>query len=282
MLPGVFAQIPLNLQKPFTLWNETTYYFFKVICRISRSRGPKKIIMKQVKFGVSRHFVENTQEEWLEILHAGVVWPPSKLIDFGHGLFICLILTLSWLVKQVRFAVSIQAFSGECMGGMAWNLACWYIQSTSRIDYIMIMVYWFYSFWWYFDLVKQVKFAVSGQVKFERSGIMHWKNDLKFDMLMYPDHLLTSFWSSFVDFPCFDGILTQWNGSNLLFLSIFRITHSKKGLKFDLLVHLDRLQNWLDFSHGLLIFLFLLCPLHGSMPIWLAFGDLGVPQLLDP
>ena len=146
MLPGVFAQIPLNLQKPFTLWNETTYYFFKVICPILRSRGPKKIIVKHVKFGVSRHFVENTQEEWLEIWHAGVVWPPSKLIDFGHGLFICLILTLSWLVKQVRFAVSIQAFSGECMGGMAWNLACWYIQSTSRSDYIMIMVYWFYSF----------------------------------------------------------------------------------------------------------------------------------------
>ena len=29
-------------------------------------------------------------------------------------------------------------------------------------DYILVMVCWFTSFWLYFDLEKQVKFAVSG------------------------------------------------------------------------------------------------------------------------
>ena len=45
----------------------------------------------------------------------------------------------------------------------------------------LVTVYWFFSFWHYFDLVKQDKFVVSRR--------MHGENSLKFSLLMYPDHL---------------------------------------------------------------------------------------------
>ena len=42
--------------------------------------------MKQVKFGVWGHFQQNTWEEWSEIWHADVSWPPSELVIFWKGL----------------------------------------------------------------------------------------------------------------------------------------------------------------------------------------------------
>ena len=41
------------------------------------------------------------------------------------------------------------------------------------------------------------------------------------------------------------------------------ITHRGNGLKFCMLMYLDHLQNWLDYGHGLSIFLFL-------VPLWLS------------
>ena len=38
--------------------------------------------MKQVKFAVSRHFLWNAWEEWAEICHGDLSWPPSELIRF--------------------------------------------------------------------------------------------------------------------------------------------------------------------------------------------------------
>ena len=43
-------------------------------------------------------------------------------------------------------------------------IMCWCIQTAFSTDYIFVLVYWFSSFssfWWYFNWVKQVKFAVS-------------------------------------------------------------------------------------------------------------------------
>ena len=57
-----------------------------------------------------------------------------------------------------------RAFAGECMEGMACNLACWCILTVFRTDWIMVMVCWFSSFWCHFDLVKWVKFQVSGHL----------------------------------------------------------------------------------------------------------------------
>ena len=43
-------------------------------------------LMNQVKFGVWGHFLQNTWEEWSEIWHADVSWPPSELIIFWQRL----------------------------------------------------------------------------------------------------------------------------------------------------------------------------------------------------
>ena len=56
--PRVFTQFSLNLQKTFTLWEETKFEPFNVNCQISSPHKPKQS-MKQVKFGVSRHFLDN-------------------------------------------------------------------------------------------------------------------------------------------------------------------------------------------------------------------------------
>ena len=58
------------------------------------------------------------------------------------------------------------------------------------------------------------------------------------------------------------------------FPGICRRTHGGNGLKFDMLMYLDRLQNWLIYGHGLLIFLILVL-------IWLSETDqiLGFPGI---
>ena len=39
-------------------------------------------LVKQVKFAVSRYFLQSAWEEWAEICHADVSWPPSELIQY--------------------------------------------------------------------------------------------------------------------------------------------------------------------------------------------------------
>ena len=53
--------------------------------------------MKWVKFGVSRHFLENPLRKCSEILHADVSWPLSELIRLWLQFLIFLILMLFWL-----------------------------------------------------------------------------------------------------------------------------------------------------------------------------------------
>ena len=85
--------------------------------------------------------------------------------------------------------------------------------------------------------MKQVKFGVSGI--FWRT---HKRNGLKFDMLMYPNHL------------------QNWLGSGrglLIFLSLAAIfwgAHYRSGLGFGQLMYPDHLQNWFSYNHGLLTF----------------------------
>ena len=45
------------------------------------------------------------------------------------------------------------------------------------------------------------------------------------------------------------------NRSNLWFLGFLLRTRGRSGLKFGMLMYPDHLQNWLDFGHGLLIFI---------------------------
>ena len=52
--------------------------------------------MKQVKFGVSGHLLENPLRKWPEILHADVFWAPSELFKLWSQFVDCLILGLFW------------------------------------------------------------------------------------------------------------------------------------------------------------------------------------------
>ena len=88
----------------------------------------------------------------------------------------------------------------------------------------------------------------------------HGTAGLKFGMFVYPDHLLglIRFCSWPVDFSQFGAILTQWNMSNLEFPGIFMRMNEKNDMEFGTLMNPDHLHSWLDFCHGLLIFLIFL------------------------
>ena len=73
----------------------------------------------------------------------------------------------------------------------------------------------------------------------------------------WPSWELIRFWSSSVDITSFGSILTLWNRPNLSFPGIFLRIQRRNGLKFGMLMYSDYLQNWIDFGHGLLIFLIL-------------------------
>ena len=76
----------------------------------------------------------------------------------------------------------------------------------------------------------------------------------------WPLSELITLWVRSADFSYFGTILTQWNGSNLWFLGISQRTHGGNSLKFCMLMYPDHFQNWLDFGHGLFIFLLLTSP----------------------
>ena len=82
-------------------------------------------------------------------------------LDFGHHLLIFFILAAFWL-SETDHICNIWTFSWEHKGGMASNLACWCFLTTSGIYSILVTVCCYSSFWRHFDLMKQVKFGVSG------------------------------------------------------------------------------------------------------------------------
>ena len=112
----------------------------------------------------------------------------------------------------------------------------------------MAVVWWFFKFWHYFDLVKRVKFGVSGH--FLENAWREWPEILYADVSWPPSELI-SLWPQFADFSNFGAILTSWNGSNLGFPGISRRTHGRNDLKFCTLMYLEHLQNWLVNGLGL-------------------------------
>ena len=93
--------------------------------------------------------------------------------DFGHGLLIFLILSSFWLCETGQIG-GFWGFSSECMGGMAWNLTCRCILTALLTAYILVIVCWFSSFQRYFDLVKQIKFAIFGAFSWECISVWNW------------------------------------------------------------------------------------------------------------
>ena len=148
---------------------------------------------------------------------------------------VCLILALFWLSETGQIW-GFRAFPGERMEEMALNFTRWCILTIFRTDKFMARFCWFLLSWCYFDLVKWVKFEVSGH---------------------FLENAWKSLWPWSVDFSNFGDILTSWNGSNLPFSGISWRAHGGNGLKFCKLMYLEHLQNWLLYGFGLLIFLIL-------------------------
>ena len=101
---------------------------------------------------------------WRSSLNFGILVYLDHLqnwLDFGHILLIFLFLA-PILLNETGQTLAFCAFSSECVLGITWNLVCWCIVTTSRTDYILVVVCLFSPFWHYFDLVKLVKFEVSG------------------------------------------------------------------------------------------------------------------------
>ena len=98
-----------------------------------------------------------------------------------------------------------RAFAGECIEGLAWNLTCWCTFTIFRTDQFMAVVWWFFKFWHYFDLVKRVKFGVSGH--FLENAWREWPEILHADVSWPPSELI-SLWPQFADFSNFGAILT--------------------------------------------------------------------------
>ena len=83
---------------------------------------------------------------------------------------------------------------------MAYNFTCWCNLTTFGHKYILVTVCWFSSFWRHFDLVKQVKFAVSRH--FLENAWEEWAEICHAD-LSSPLSELIRFWSWSFDFPFF-------------------------------------------------------------------------------
>ena len=122
-------------------------------------------------------------------MHAGIGLTFYKLmyldhfqnwLVYGQSLLIFLILALFWLSETGQIW-GFRAFPGERMEGMAWNFAR------------------------YFDLVKRVKFRVSGH--FPKKAWRKWPEILHADV-SWPSSELISLWPWFVDFANFGTILT--------------------------------------------------------------------------
>ena len=125
-------------------------------------------------------------------------------LDYGHGLLIFVLLAQVWLSETGQIW-GCQAFPGERMEGMGWNSACWCILTTFRTGQFMVTVWWFFIFWHYFDLVKRVKFGVSGH--FLENAWREWPEILHAVVSSPPSELIRS-WSWSVYFFNFDTFLT--------------------------------------------------------------------------
>ena len=115
---------------------------------------------------------------------------------YGHSLVIFLIFALFGLSETGQIW-GFRVFPGERMEEMAWNFARWCILTTFRTDKSMVTIWWFFLFWRVLDLVKRVKFGVSGY--FLENAWKKWPEILHADVSWPPSELI-SLWSRSGDF----------------------------------------------------------------------------------
>ena len=99
-------------------------------------------------------------------------------------------LGLFWLGETGQIW-GFRAHPGESMEGMAWNFASWCILTTSRTDQFWVTVCWLLKFWHYFDLVKRVKFGVSGH--FLENAWREWP-EMWYAAVSWPPSELIGLW----------------------------------------------------------------------------------------
>ena len=89
-----------------------------------------------------------------------------------------------------------------------WNLTCWYILATCRIDYTLVTVCWLSSFWHNFDLVKWIKFGLS--VHYLENIWKEWP-DVWHAHVSWPPSELIRFWWWLVIFSFWSNFdLEKW------------------------------------------------------------------------
>ena len=106
-----------------------------------------------------------------------------------------------------------------------------------------------------------------------------WEEWSKIWHIAVPDHLWNWLYFGRV-LLIFLILVAFWHSETSPVCGIVLRTHGRSWLKFGMLIYPDHLQNWLDFVHGLLIFLIFSCPLCGSVRVWLPLrgqGTLGNP-----
>ena len=111
----------------------------------------------------------------------------------GHPTICHSVIVLQHVCLSVCRSVrrDFRAFAGERVEGMAWNFKCWCILTIFRADEIMVTVCWFSSVWRHFDLVKRVKFWVSGLMYLD-----HLQNWLVYGHSQLIFLILALFWLS--------------------------------------------------------------------------------------
>ena len=82
----------------------------------------------------------------------------QNFLDFGYGLLNFLILASFWISKTVIFRGCGDFLQNALEEGFEFDRRC--IPTTFSTTFIFVMVCWLSAFWLYFDLVKQVRYAV--------------------------------------------------------------------------------------------------------------------------
>ena len=138
-------------------------------------------------------------------IHPSVAW--NALFSPVHGYIGPSDQPLLFYSMSVRRSVwrGFRAFAVERMEGMAWIFTYWCILTTFRTNYIMVMVCWFSFVWCHFDLVKRVKFGVSGH--FPENAWREWHAILHADVSRPPTEMIC-LWSGSVNCSNFGIILT--------------------------------------------------------------------------
>ena len=96
---------------------------------------------------ISRRFTKHKFRFWPKILY---FWHFFLIIRF-HLVFV--------VASKIKLNPHL-CFYCSHFEWIARSSKCWCILTTLKTDQILVFVCWFSSFWWYFDLVKQARFAI--------------------------------------------------------------------------------------------------------------------------